>query len=776
MFARWGALVYRFRRFVVVVSILLAIASLSLASQTSGALSSGGWLDNNSESAEVQRRLDEEFGAGKGSLIALFRSDKSGADARSPEFQAAIATALAELAADERVTGVVGYAETGDDRFISTAGDAAYVVVQLGISNEESVDQVEALRDEIQPPAGYTYQLTGYGPLTVESAEQSEKDLQRAELVSLPIAAVVLLLVFGAVLAAGTPLFVAGLAIPASLALIYLVAQQVEMSIYVLNIATMLGLALAIDYSLFITSRFKEELRHGRAVGDAVQRSVATAGKAVAFSGLAVAIGLSGLMLFAAPAIRSIGIGGSIVVLTSVLFALTFLPAFLGMVGPRVNSWSPGGLLRRFRPVDHEPTVAERGRWERVAHGVMRHPVAVLVPTLVVLLLAGVPFLQLRQGVPGPEVNPPGLESRDAYVALDTEFAAGETTPIIILADVAGSPTSEENIAALQAYAGELEGLKGIDRVEGPFALRDPQTGAELSPEQIAALYALPADQQPPGLDAVRQEYIRDGTVRLDAISPISPSQPTATDLIPTIRAVDAGDGITTAVGGTTAAGFDFLASQSARAPYAVGLTLFASGLILFLLFGSVVIPAKAIVMTLLSITASFGALVWIFQEGNLSNVLNFTPVGYTVAGNPIIMFAVLFGLSMDYEVLLLSRMQEAYRRTGDNRASVAEGLAQTAGVITGAAMIMVTVFAAFALADVLTIKAIGVGMAIAVFVDATIIRVLLVPATMRLMGKWNWWAPGFMARFADRLGFSHVEDEDEPGTEPETRPAPALG
>ena len=774
MFARWGAIVYRFRKFIVVFSVLLAIASLSLASQTSGELSSGGWLDNNSESAEVQRRLDEEFGAGKGSLIALFRSDAAAADARSPEFQAAVAGALADLAADERVTGVVGYAETGDDRFISTAGDAAYVLVQLGISNEESVDQVEELRAEIQPPAGYTYQLTGYGPLTVESAEQSEKDLQRAELVSLPIAAVVLLLVFGAVLAAGTPLFVAGLAIPASLALIYLVAQQVEMSIYVLNIATMLGLALAIDYSLFVTSRFKEELRNGRTVGDAVQRSVATAGKAVVFSGLAVAIGLSGLLLFTAPAIRSIGIGGSIVVMTSVLFALTFLPAFLGMVGPRVNSWSPGGLLRRFRPIDHEPTTAERGRWERVANGVMRHPIAVLVPTLVVLLLAGIPFLQLRQGVPGPEVNPPGLESRDAYVALDTEFAAGETTPIIILADVPESPASVETIAALRAYGDALVGLDGIDRVESPFSIRDQQTGTELTPEEVAALYGLPADQQPPGLDALRQEYIRDGTVRLNAISPISPSQPTATDLIPTIRAMDAGDGITTALGGTTAAGYDFLESQAERAPWAVGLTLFASGLILFLLFGSVVIPAKAIVMTLLSITASFGALVWIFQEGNLSNVLNFTPVGYTVAGNPIIMFAVLFGLSMDYEVLLLSRMQEAYHRTGDNRASVAEGLAQTAGVITGAAMIMVTVFAAFALADVLTIKAIGVGMAIAVLIDATIIRVLLVPATMRLMGKWNWWAPGFMARFADRLGFSHVEDEPEP--KPESRPAPAPG
>jgi len=776
MFARWGALVYRFRRFIVVVSILIAIASLSLASQASSELSSGGWLDNNAESADVQRRLDEEFGAGKGSLIALFRADEAGADARSPEFQAAIATALGDMVEDERVTGVVGYAETGEERFISTAGDAAYVVIQLGITNEQSVDQVEELRQHIRPPGGYGYELTGYGPLTVESAEQSERDLQRAELVSLPVAAVVLILVFGAVLAAGTPLFVAGLAIPASLALIYLVAQQVEMSIYVLNIATMLGLALAIDYSLFIVSRFKEELRHGKTVGDAVQRSVATAGKAVAFSGLAVAIGLSGLLLFAAPAIRSIGIGGSIVVMTSVLFALTFLPAFLGMVGPRVNSWSPGAVFRRFRPVDHEPTAAERGRWERVAHAVMRHPVAVLVPTLAVLLLAGLPFLQLRQGVPGPEVNPPGLESRDAYVALETEFAAGETTPIVILADVEGSATSEANIAALQAYARELEALEGIDRVEGPFSLRDPQSGAALTPAQVASLYALPADRRPPGLDALEAAYLRDGTVRLDAISPISPSQPSATDMIPTIRATDPGPGVTTTVGGTTAAGHDFLASQSARAPWAVGLTLFASGLILFLLFGSVVLPAKAIVMTLLSITASFGALVWIFQEGNLSNVLNFTPVGYTVAGNPIIMFSVLFGLSMDYEVLLLSRIQEAYRKTGDNTASVAEGLSRTAGVITGAALIMVTVFAAFALADVLTIKAIGVGMAIAVFVDATIIRVLLVPATMRLMGRWNWWAPGFMARIADRLGFSHVEADEEEPAEQERRPAAALG
>ena len=251
------------------------------------------------------------------------------------------------------------------------------------MTEEESVAIVEDLREAIVPPAGYTYQMTGYGPITLDSAEQSEKDLLRAETVSFPILLLVLILVFASAVAAGMPLLVAGLAIPSSLALIYVVAQQVEMSIFVLNIATMLGLALAIDYSLFIVSRFREELARGRTVPDAVERTVATSGKAVAFSGIAVAVGLSGLLVFEAPAIRSIGISGSIVVLCSVLYGLTFLPAVLGMLGHRVNSLS---LRRfgRFRPAAADPAAApaRTSRWERVAHAVMRRPVAVLVPTL----------------------------------------------------------------------------------------------------------------------------------------------------------------------------------------------------------------------------------------------------------------------------------------------------------------------------------------------------------------------------------------------------------
>ncbi len=374
MFSRWGAFVYRFRRPVAALALLIALASTSLAVQASDSLSSGGWLDADSESAAVSARLDTEFGAGKSSVIALFRSDTPGADATSAAFQGAIATSVGALADDPRVTGFVGYAETGDRRFISTAGDAAYIVIELDMTDEGSVEAVDDIRAAIAPPAGYTYQLTGYGPVTKDSAEQSEKDLQKAEAVSLPIAALVLLFVFASVVAAGMPLLVAGLAIPSSLALIWIVAQQIEMSIFVLNIATMLGLALAIDYSLFIVSRFREELRRGRSVGEAVERTVATAGKAVAFSGIAVGVGLFGLVLFEAPAIRSIGIAGALVTLCSVVYGLTFLPAVLGMLGHRVNALTLAGLRGRIRPLADRSDAVRTSRWERVAHGVMRRP------------------------------------------------------------------------------------------------------------------------------------------------------------------------------------------------------------------------------------------------------------------------------------------------------------------------------------------------------------------------------------------------------------------
>jgi RND superfamily putative drug exporter len=770
IFSRWGAFVYRFRKPIALLAVVMAIAAASLGSKVTDSLTSGGWTDPRSESAAVAKRLADDFGAGKGSIVALFQGDAS-ADARSAAFQDQIASSLRRLSADPIADGVVGYAQTRDGRFISTDGHAAYAVVRLTITDEQSANEMPTIRALIDQPTGLKLSLAGVGPFTEDQAHQSEKELVQAEAVSGPFALLILLAVFASLIAAGLPLLVAALAIPTTLGGVYLVAQTTELSIYVQNVATMLGLALAIDYSLFMVSRFREELRRGRTVAHSVEITVATSGKAVAFSGLAVAIGLSGLLLFTPAALRSFGIGGSIVVASSVFYALTFLPAVLGMLGPRVNALSLAGFFRRVgRRLGRRPEVSDgaapRGsRWARVAHEVMARPLAVLVPAVAFLLLSGTPFLRLSQGIPNASTLPAGLESRDAAVALANDFQKGETSPISILATVDGDPLGASNIVRLTALATKIDAVDGIDRVEGPFAIADPQTGAPMTPEALATFYAAPAGALPPQLAAARDQlkdaYVRGSTVRFDAVSPLDPVSPAGGAVIPAVRAVHV-DGVTSQTGGLAAEGHDFMVSQGNTVPLAVTVTLLASAVILFLLFGSVVIPVKAVVMTLLSITASFGALVWIFQEGNLSNVLGFTSPGFTVAGNPIIMFSVLFGLSMDYEVLLLSRIQEAYRRTGDNTISVAEGLARTAGVITGAALIMVTVFSAFALAESITIKSIGVGMAIAVLIDATIIRVLLVPATMRLMGRWNWWAPGPLGRLADRLGFSHVEDEPD--------------
>src|SRR6476646_5352040 len=470
MFTRWGAFVYRRRRWLAVLAIVVAGGFGSLAGSASSHLTSGGWLDPGSESAQVSDRLEKDFGAGRTSFIALFEPDDQNADASSAAFQDAIATALAPVEKVAGVTGITGFAQTQDRRFISTDGHKAYVLIGLDVAEDDSIKLVDPIKAALATPAGYEVKLTGFGPIQQDSARLSEQDLARAETVSLPIAAVVLILVFTSLIAAGMPLLVAGLAIPTSLGIISLVAQQTQMSIYVLNIATMLGLALAIDYSLFLTSRFREELARGRTVEQAVERAVGTAGKAVLFSGVAVAIGLSGLLWFHASALTSIGLGGSIVVLASVLYSLTFLPAILGLLGHRVNALSVGGMLRRLG-LRRDDGQARRSRWERVALGVMRRPIAVLVPVLAFLLLVGSPYLRLQQGIPDATVYPAGVSSRDAWVALQTEFHAGETTPIVILLDTDGSPTSEASIAAVLAAADRLAGLDGIDRVEGPFSL-----------------------------------------------------------------------------------------------------------------------------------------------------------------------------------------------------------------------------------------------------------------------------------------------------------------
>jgi RND superfamily putative drug exporter len=769
MFRRWGRFVYRRRRLVAGLALAVGLVSLFFAGRASSALSTGGWYDPGSESQAVAQRLAGDFGDGGASLVLLFQAPGR-TDAASPAFQAAIGSAVARLKDDSRVASVVGYAQTGSSRFVSTAGDATWVLVSLNMSDDAATTAVDSFRSEISAPSGMSVQMTGTAPLSAAMSAQSEKDLMRAETVSLPIALIILLLVFGTLVAAGLPLFVAGLAIPSTLTVVWLLAQQMTMSVFVSSVVTMLGLALAIDYSLFMVSRFREELAAGRSAGEAVERTVATSGKAVAFSGSAVALGLSGLLFFRAPTLSSMGIGGALIALISVAYALTFLPAVLGMLGPRVerlrirvpfrNAGGPSGTASE---------AAGTGWWQRLASAVMRRPVAVLIPVMLFLLVLGIPFAGEKPGIPGAAGVPTSAEARQAWDTIEADFPAGETQPIDLLVTTSGDPTAASNATAIAEYAARVGSLTGVARVDGPFSLTDAGN-RPLPASAVAALLAQPANTRPAALNALIAADVRGSTVHLQVVSPLAGTQP-AESLVKTIRSMGPGPGLRVQVGGSDASSLDFVAAQDEEMPVAIAFILLAMAAMLLAQFGSVVLPIKAVAMTLLSLTASFGALVWVFQDGNLSGLLDFTSPGITVAIVPILMFAVIFGLSMDYEVLLLSRIQESYRRSGDNAAAVGEGLARTGRVITGAALIMVAVFAAFGLADTIVIKSLGVGMALAVLIDATIIRALLVPASMRLLGRWNWWAPGPLARLTARLGFGHLDDEDERSESSRSKP-----
>jgi uncharacterized membrane protein YdfJ with MMPL/SSD domain len=788
MFARWGKLIYRRRRWVAAVAVVAAATSLVFASQVSSVLSTGGWYDPSSESQQVARQLATDFGQGGASVVVLFEAPGR-TDAASPAFQAEIAQAVSGLKSDPQVGSVVGYAQTGSKAFISNSGNATWVLVTLNTSQDDAIAALPGVRSAIQAPAGMSVQLTGSAALAEAQQNQSEADLSQAESVSLPIALLILLLVFGSLVAAGLPLTVAGLTIPTALALVYVVAQHTLMSIFVTSVITMLGLALAIDYSLFMVSRFREELACGATVEEAVERTVATSGKAVTFSGTAVAIGLSGLLLFRAPTLSSMGIGGALIAVCSVVYALTFLPAVLAMLGPGVERLRVPNPFRRRAAGAAEAAAEDAatgteslapvggGLWGRIASAVMARPWAVLLPILALLLAFGIPFLGEKPGLPGADVLPATSEARAAWDTIQNDFAAGQSQPIDVLVTVQGDPLSAANVAALGDYSSRLSALRGVAAVSGPYSLTGP-SGQPLAMSAISALLAQPAATRPPALNELIAADVRQSVVHLQVITP-DPGTAAAQSLVRSIRSVDPGSGMTAQVGGLDASTVDFLDAQDSQLPIAIAYILAAMALMLLLQFGSLVLPVKAVVMTMLSLTASFGALVWIFQDGNLSGLLGFQAPGFTIAIVPILMFSIIFGLSMDYEVLLLSRIQEAYRRTGDTRVAVADGLARTGRVITGAALIMVSVFAAFGLAQIIVIKSLGIGMAIAVLIDATIIRALLVPATMRLLGRAAWWAPPHLSALTSRVGFSHVEtdyqcDTPDYGIEPDAGDGPA--
>jgi putative drug exporter of the RND superfamily len=765
VFERLGRLVHRRRRWVIAGWAVLLLVALPIAPRVATALRAGGFTLDTLESARARSLLERELGLPPSALVLVYTSSTDAVG--TPAFEAPAAAAAASVADAPHVTGILSHAMAPDQ--VSADGTTAYDVVLLDLPPDHSPDALPGVRERLAAlPAGPVAIALAGGPAFYGDIQSvSEADLRRSEIVSLPIAALALLVVFGSVVAAGLPLAVGGGAVLLALAVIWAIAQVTQMSIFVLNLATLLGLGLGVDYSLLMTSRFREELRRRRVAGvsdgeagreariDAVEAAVrvtvATAGRAVFFSGSTVLLGLIGLVLFEFPILRSVGIAGAVVVGLAVAAALTLLPAILSLLGDRVDAI-------RVRRVND--TQEADGPWARLAHWVMRRPVAVFVPTLAVLLALGAPFLHVRFNAPDATILPPDVPSRAAFDRLDAQFGEGRFAPIYLAIRTTGEATLAANVAALFDYSRRLAADPRIERVDGLVDV-DPR----LTKAQYLLLYG--ASSGPPDR-FVAAELVattkRDLTL-FTLTTPYGPNADAARALVSELRTANGPlappVGMTVLVGGGAADVVDVVDGIGAGFPRTAVFIFVSTYLVLFVLLRSVVLPAKALVMNTLSIVAAFGALVWIFQDGNLSALLGFQPLGYVETTQPVILFCVLFGLSMDYEVFLLSRMKEAWDRTGDNTQAVAWGLERSGRIVTSAALIVVVVAGSFAFADIVLIKAIGLGVAISVALDATVVRALLVPATMRLLGDWNWWMPARLERLvAGRLPASEAEIE----------------
>jgi RND superfamily putative drug exporter len=775
VFGALGRFDYRFRRWIPPVGLALVIGLSVWASQAGGDLSQGGWQIEGSESLATTELLADRFGEQATALFVILR-DPAG-DAASDAFAAVVDESVAALADDPAVDEIVTYADSGDSRQLSTDGTTTFALVRLNSPEEEAVEDSRRLVALVAQPDGVDEMwVTGVPVVYEEFNAVIEEDLRQAEIISLPIAGAILLVVFGTLIGAGLPLLIAGLSLISTFAAIALLANEMDMSIFVTNLATMIGLALAIDYSLFLVSRFREELLH-HSVDRAIERTMATVGKAVAVSGIAVAIGLAALIVFEADALRSMGIGGVVVVVATLLYGLTVLPALLALLGHRVNRLKVP-VPRVFRFVEDDPIEAERrhgrGFWSKVAARVMRRPLLIGAPILVILLIAGIPFLHINLSTGGNLDDLPDTPAKEGFIVLRDEFPGGDSDPMIAavtytgVADLADGGLTPERLDDLQAYVDELAALHDVEQVD---SILDPPPGVPA--DQYLALLGMP-EAWPDGFDEWVAQTVAGDTTRVTVFSGLLPDTEEGRGLVAEARAVEEPAGSEVGITGLAARSADFMDSFRSSVPVAVAIVFAVTMIVLFLTFGSVFLPVKAVLMSLVSLTASFGALVWIFQDGNLSGLLNFEATGSLGAWIPILMFAILFGLSMDYEVLLLSRIRERWLVTRDNTRSVAEGIGITGGIITGAALIMVVVFSAFALSEVLFLKAIGFSMALAVFIDATVIRGLLVPAFMRVMGRLNWWAPARVQRAVAKLGLYEVPGAAPPAPPPVEPSAPA--
>lgn len=742
-------------RRIIAVAVLVMVACGIFGIPVAKHLSAGGFQDPTSESAQATQLLVDKFGQGDMDLIISVTSD---AGAQSPAARAVGTDIASQLKASPYVADVTSVwtaPQSAAPALISKDGNTGLIVA--GITGGESGAQKHAKELTgriVHDRDGVTVRAGGEAMTYVQINAQSEKDLLTMESIAIPLSFVVLVWVFGGLLAAALPLAVGGFAILGSMAVLRAITLVTDVSIFAMNLTVAMGLALAIDYTLLIISRYRDELADGADRDRALVRTMATAGRTVLFSAMTVALSMVAMVLFPMYFLKSFAYAGIAVVAFAAVAAIVVAPAAIVLLGDRLDALDVRRLARRMlgRPEPVRKPI-EQTFWYRSTKFVMRRAITIGVAVVALLLLLGAPFLGIKWGFPDDRVLPSSLSTRQVGDELRTNFAVDSARNVTVVIPDANGVTPRD----LDRYASALSQVPEVSSVSAPGGTYTG--GRQVGPPSAAT-------------------GLKDGSAFLTVASRAPLFSDASETQLDRLRAVPPPAGERVQLTGVAQINRDSAEAITSRLPMVLGIIAAITFVLLFLLSGSVVLPLKALVLNVLSLTAAFGALVWIFQDGHLG-ALGTTSTGTLVANMPVLLFCIAFGLSMDYEVFLVSRIREYWLKSGktraDNDESVALGLARTARVVTAAALIMSISFAALIAAQVAFMRMFGVGLTLAILADATLVRMLLVPAFMHVLGRWNWWAPKPLARLHERIGISEAGDDEPPSAQKRERVAASV-
>jgi uncharacterized membrane protein YdfJ with MMPL/SSD domain len=738
------------------VAALIMVAAAVFGIPVAKSLSAGGFQDPTSESAQATALLTDKFRQGDMQMLVTVT-----APAGTTGTKGAAATDVAMDIVDHlkrsphvaNVTSAWTAPPQAAAELTSRDGKSGLIVAGITGGENDAQKYAQTLADEVvHDRDGVTVRAGGVAMVYAQINTQTQRDLLLMESIAIPLSFLVLVWVFGGLIAAALPMLVGGLAIVGSMSVLRLITFTTDVSIFALNLSTAMGLALAIDYTLLIISRYRDELAEGRPRDKALLRTMSTAGRTVLFSATTVALSMAAMLIFPMYFLKSFAYAGIATVAFAAAAAVIVTPAAIWLLGDRLDALNVRGLFRRV--YDPSPKPLERQFWYRSTKFVMRRAVPIGLAIVVLLLALGAPFLSVRWGFPDDRVLPTSASAHEVGDQLRNDFIDNSSTAVsLVLPDAAGLTPTE-----FARYSVDLSRVPDVSTVSGP-----------------AGTFVRGAQVAPPSPSG----YVADGSAFFNVGSTAPLFSDASEAQLDRLHAVGAPDGRTVQLAGIAQINRDSVEAITTRLPWVLGLIAIITFGLLFLLTGSVTLPLKAVVLNVLSLTAAFGALVWIFQDGHLS-ALGTTPTGTLVANMPVLLFCIAFGLSMDYEVFLIARIREYWlsMRTGaaatpsglrairasraDNDEAVALGLARTGRVITAAALVMSISFAALIAAQVSFMRMFGVGLTLAVLVDATLVRMMLVPAFMHVMGGWNWWAPRPLVRLHQRIGISESGPEDE--------------